>query len=153
MNKKTIAAGAAAAALAGTIALGGSAVADSSCGPGATATVHYENVKNPVTGTTEREKITECPDMKVSNGSGVGVTTSSPAPGTGGLIFRDENGRDLGSGMGESDQFEWMGRKATAPNGTKLIYVKQTTRGVGGWGSLYEGWVRAQFTMAPQFFG
>lgn len=150
MNKKTIAVGAAAAALAGTIALGGSAVADSTCGPGATAKVHYENVKNPVTGKTEREKITECPDVTVSSGNG--VTTGAPAQNTGGLIFRDQNGRDLGSGMGENDQFEWEGRKATARNGEKLIYVKQITRGVGGWGSLYEGWVRAEFTLTPQQF-
>lgn len=152
MNKKTIAVGAAAAALAGSMAFAGTASADSTCGPGATATVHYENVKNPATGRTERAKITECPDATVSNSNGVGVTTSAPAQGTGGLIFRDENGRDLGSGMGENDQFDWLGRKAVTADGTKLIYVKQITRGVGGWGSLYEGWVRAQFTMAPQLF-
>ena len=150
MNRTTIAAGAAAAALAGSLAFAGTASADSTCGPGAEATVHYENVKNPVTGKTEREKITECPDMTVSRGTG--VTTGAPAPNTGGLIFRDKNGRDLGSGMGENDQFEWLGRKTVTADGTKLIYVKQTTRGVGGWGSLYEGWVRSQFTLAPQQF-
>ncbi|QBZ71918.1 hypothetical protein SEA_KRADAL_19 [Streptomyces phage Kradal] len=150
MNKKTIAAGAAAVAIASTIGLAGTASADSQCGPGATAKVHYENRVNPQTGKTERAKITECPDVKVSGDQG--ITTSAPAAGTGGLIFRDANGRDLGSGIGEEDQFEWYGQKKTLADGTVLIYVKQSTRGGGGWGSLYSGWVRAQFTQAPVLF-
>lgn len=135
MNKKTIAAGAAAAALAGTIALGGTASA-SSCPSGQ---VKVMGQCGTVTSTEADEK-------------GGRNVQSGPARGTGGLIFRDENGRDLGSGMGENDQFVWNGKKHTTADGTKLIYVKQVTRGVGGWGSLYEGWVRQQFTMAPALF-
>lgn len=133
MNKKTIAAGAAAAALAGSIALTGVAsAAPSSCAP------------NQVRVASGCGTVTEDNDN-------VGTTESSPAAGTGGLIFRDENGRDLGSGIGEGDRFVWNGEKRTV-NGEVLIWIKQTTSGNGGWGSLYSGWVKAQYTQAPVLF-
>lgn len=135
MNKKTIAAGAAAAALAGTIAMGTTA----SASPCPSGQVKVAGSCGVVTGTSPDEY----------KGRHV---QSGPARGTGGLIFRSENGFDLGSGMGEEDQFIWEGKKHTTADGTKLIYVKQTTRGVGGWGPLYEGWVRQEFTMAPELF-
>lgn len=133
MNKKTIAAGAAAAALAGSIALTGVASATpNSCGP---------NQVRVASG---------CGNVSEDN-EGVGTATSSPAAGTGGLIFRDENGRDLGSGIGENDRFEWNGEKRII-NGEVLIWVKQITSGNGGWGTLYSGWVKAQYTQAPVLF-
>lgn len=133
MNKKTIAAGAAAAAIAGTIALGGVASA-ADCPAG--------------------QEMTQfgCGVVKDYPSDEIGSTESGPAPGTGGLIFRDKDGRDLGSGMGENDRFEWNGKKAVTADGTKLIYVKQVTHGHGGWGSLYSGWVRQKFTQIPSMF-
>lgn len=131
MNKKTIAAGAAAVALTGTLALGGTASA-ADCGSSQVSTAYG------------------CGSVSGDN-EGVGTTTSSPAAGTGGLIFRDQNGNDLGSGLGERDQFEWHGDKRVV-DGTVLIFVKQMTTGGGGWGSLYSGWVKAEFTQAPSIF-
>lgn len=133
MNKKTIAAGAAAAALAGSIALTGVASATpNSCGP---------NQVRVASG---------CGNVSEDN-ENVGTALSSPAAGTGGLIFRDQNGRDLGSGIGEMDRFTWDGAKRTV-NGEVLIFVKQTTSGGGGWGTLYSGWVKAAYTQAPVMF-
>jgi hypothetical protein len=150
MNKKTIAAGAAATALAGSLVFAGTASADSTCGPGATATVHYEDVVNPATGKKERAKITECPDTKVTGEAE--RYANAPAPGTGGLIFRDKNGNDLGSGMGEGDTFQYLNQKTTTADGTKLIYVEQITKGNGGWGNLYKGWVRQQYIGVPSAY-
>ncbi|WGV35718.1 hypothetical protein SEA_FRANKENWEENIE_24 [Streptomyces phage Frankenweenie] len=152
MNKKTIAAGAAAVALTGSLAFAGTAAADSTCGPGAEAKVTYEMVTNPQTGKKERAKVTTCPDVTIKKESGGERYANAPAPGTGGLIFRDQNGRDLGSGMGEGDTFQYLDRKTTTADGTKLIYVKQITKGNGGWGNLYQGWVRQQFVGVPSAY-
>lgn len=139
MNKKTIAAGAAAAALAGTIVLGGTAAASDNC-----------------TGSQVRTAY-GCGTVSDDN-EGVGTTQSSPAAGTGGLIFRDGSGAPAidsdgnQSGIGERDRFDWSGEKRVV-GGTVLIFVKQTTQGGGGWGSLYSGWVKAEFTQAPVLFG
>lgn len=73
---------------------------------------------------------------------------SGPAPGTGGLILRDINGRDLGSGIGEMQDFVF---ESCGPNG--LIEVTQLRRGGGGgWGSLYRGYVRKAYTQIPSMF-
>lgn len=79
-----------------------------------------------------------------------GTITSWPAVGTGGLILRDENGNDLGSGIGEGQDFEFI---ECGPAGSGLIMVNQLTRGSGGgWGSLYSGYVKAEWTMMPSQF-
>lgn len=76
--------------------------------------------------------------------------TSWPASGTGGLILRDIKGKDLGSGIGEKQSFEFVN---CGPTGSGLIRVRQLTRGEGGgWGDLYEGHVRAKFTQLPDMF-
>ena len=74
------------------------------------------------------------------------------APGTGGLVLRDHNGADLGSGIGEGDRFTWSGERRRLPGGTVLVKVTQDTRGGGGWGPLYSGWVRAAYTSDPSMF-
>lgn len=80
-----------------------------------------------------------------------GVVTSWPAGGTGGLILRDERGNDLGSGIGEGQDFEFV---ECGPAGSGLIRVNQLTRGEGGgWGPLYEGYVKIEWTMRPSQFG
>lgn len=80
----------------------------------------------------------------------IGPIASFPAEGTGGLILRDINGRDLGSGIGEDQDF---GFEACGPKGSGLIRVVQLKRGSGGgWGSLYAGYVKAEFSQAPQLF-
>ena len=79
-----------------------------------------------------------------------GTITSWPAVGTGGLILRDENGNDLGSGIGEGQDFEFI---QCGPEGSGLVKVNQLTRGSGGgWGDLYSGYVKAEWTMAPGQF-
>lgn len=76
--------------------------------------------------------------------------TSHPAQGTGGLILRDEHGNDLGSGIGEGQQFRFA---ECGPDGSGLIYVNQTVQGRGGgWGTLYEGYVKAEWTSIPSHF-
>lgn len=150
MNKKTIAAGAAATALAGSLVFAGTASADSTCGPGATAKVSKQMVKEPGTGKMKMGTVTECPDTKVTGEAE--RYANAPAPGTGGLIFRDKNGNDLGSGMGEGDTFQYLNQKTTTADGTKLIYVEQITKGNGGWGSLYKGWVRQQYIGIPSAY-
>lgn len=78
------------------------------------------------------------------------VISSTPHEGTGGLILRDINGRDLGSGIGENQYF---GFTSCGPKGSGLIKVVQITRGKGGgWGSLYEGYVKQRYTQLPSMF-
>lgn len=82
--------------------------------------------------------------------SGAGTFTSWPAPGTGGLILRDEHGNDLGSGIGEQQDFRLI---ECGPENSGLIRVEQLTRGGGGgWGTLYEGYVKVEWTMVPSMF-
>lgn len=76
--------------------------------------------------------------------------SSWPALGTGGLILRDSNGNNLGSGIGENQDFSFTG---CGPQGSGLIKVVQVKRGGGGgWGSLYSGYVKKQYTQAPSLF-
>lgn len=78
------------------------------------------------------------------------TVTSWPASGTGGLILRDIKGKDLGSGIGERQSFEFVN---CGPKNSGLIRVRQITRGEGGgWGDLYEGHVRAKFTQSPAMY-
>lgn len=79
-----------------------------------------------------------------------GSITSWPAQGTGGLILRDRHGNDLGSGIGEGQDFEFT---ACGDEGSGLVKVRQLTRGTGGgWGSLYDGYVKIEWTSAPVLF-
>lgn len=72
--------------------------------------------------------------------------SSAPAPGTGGLILRDINGSDLGEKQG----FHFI---KCGPKGSGLIKVNQYTRGGGGgWGTLYEGYVKQRYTQIPSMF-
>lgn len=76
--------------------------------------------------------------------------TSWPAIGTGGLILREINGRDKGSGIGEEQTFGFNG---CGPKGSGLIKVVQLTRGKGGgWGSEYAGFVKQKYTQLPSMF-
>ena len=122
-TKTTIATATAATALAASSAFAPPAAADNGCPAG----------QMPLGGT--------CHDAVFYP-----VEDGRPAPGTGGLIFRDRNGNDLGSGMGENDRFPLPGNASTV-DGVKYIEVEQTTRGHGGWGSLYRGYVKAQFAI------
>lgn len=79
-----------------------------------------------------------------------GGGTSFPASGTGGLIIRDVHGNDLGSGIGEQQAFQFL---ECGPAGSGLVKVHQLTRGGGGgWGNLYGGYVRHQYTQLPSMF-
>lgn len=78
--------------------------------------------------------------------------SSWPGIGTGGLIIRDVNGNDLGSGIGEAQYFKFI---ACGPKNSGLIQVVQELRGNkggGGWGSLYSGYVKQKYTQAPSMF-
>lgn len=122
-SKTVIASTAAATALAASIAFASPAAAENGCPAG----------QMPLAGNCHEAVFTT-------------YQTGRPAPGTGGLIFRDENGNDLGSGMGENDRFMLTGRASTRDS-VKYVEVEQTTRGHGGWGSLYKGYVKAQFVI------
>lgn len=75
---------------------------------------------------------------------------SGPAQGTGGLILRNANGTDLGSGIGEGQGFYFL---SCGPKGSGLIKVRQHTRGTGGgWGNLYTGYVKQRYTQIPSMF-
>jgi len=142
MNKKTIAAGAAAAALAGTIALGGTAVADD-CKPGQVKTAYG---CGDVTG-----------EIKGEQGKSTGITSFvTPAVG---VDFRDEAGNKTGSGFYPANAFEYLGKKKQGKNGDgTLILVRQLTRDdpgtvtQSGYGTLYRGWIPEKYTQAPELF-
>lgn len=142
MNKKTIATTAAAAALAGTVALGGAASA-SSCPSGQVKTAYG---CGQVTG-----------EIKGEQGHPTGITSFvTPAVG---VDFRDENGNKTGSGFYPANAFEYLGKKKHGKNGDgTLILVRQLTRHDGpgitqsGYGSLYKGWIPAKYTQAPSMF-
>lgn len=123
MNRTTLVAASAATAIAASLALAAPAAADNGCPAG----------QMPLSGTCHESTFYP-------------IQSGHPAPGTGGLIFRDKNGNDLGSGMGESDRFTLTGSASTI-DGIKYIEVEQTTRGHGGWGSLYRGYVKAQYAI------
>jgi hypothetical protein len=70
------------------------------------------------------------------------------AAGTGGLVFRDENGNDLGSGIGEGQRFIFVN---CGPKDSGLINVYQLDSAEedgkdGGWGGLYAGYVKKAYT-------
>lgn len=142
MNKKTIAAGAAAAALAGTIALGGVASA-SGCPSGQVKTAMGCGT---VTG-----------EVKGEQGFHTGIT-SFVTPSVG-VDFRDEAGNKTGSGFYPANAFEYLGKKKHGKNGDgTLILVRQLTRAddgsvtQSGYGSLYKGWIPEKYTQAPEMF-
>lgn len=143
MNKKTIAAGAAAAAIAGTIALGGTASA-TDCKPGQLKTAYG---CGDVTG-----------EIKGEQGHPTG-TTSFVTPSVG-VDFRDELGRKTGSGFYPANGFEYLGRKKHGINGDgTLILVRQMTRAKdgpsvtqSGYGTLYMGWIPVKYTQLPSMF-
>jgi hypothetical protein len=142
MNKKTIAAGAAAAALAGTIALGGTAAADS-CKPGQVQTAYG---CGDVTG-----------EIKGEQGSPTGIRSFvTPAVG---VDFRDEDGNKTGSGFYPANSFEYLGKKKQGKNGDGvLILVRQETKQdsptvvQSGYGTIYKGWIPVKYTQIPSMF-
>lgn len=142
MNKTTIAAGAAAAALAGTIALGGTASA-SSCPSGQVKTSFGCGT---VTG-----------EIKGEQGHPTGIRSFvTPAVG---VDFRDEDGNKTGSGFYPANSFEYLGKKKQGKNGDgTLILVRQETKHdsptvvQSGYGTLYKGWIPVKYTQAPEMF-
>jgi hypothetical protein len=142
VNKKTIAAGAAAAALAGTLVMGGTAAA-SDCKPGQ---VKIMGQCGDVTG-----------EIKGEQGVETGINSFvTPAVG---VDFRDENGNKTGSGFYPVNAFEYLGKKKQGINGDgTLILVRQLTRQdpgtvvQSGYGSLYRGWIPVKYTQAPELF-
>lgn len=142
MNKKTIAAGAAAAALAGTIALGGTAAADS-CKPGQVQTAYG---CGDVTG-----------EVKGEQGKSTGIRSFvTPAVG---VDFRDEDGNKTGSGFYPANSFEYLGKKKQGKNGDGvLILVRQETKQdsptvvQSGYGTIYKGWIPVKYTQIPSMF-
>ncbi|AYD81185.1 hypothetical protein SEA_JUSTBECAUSE_16 [Streptomyces phage JustBecause] len=142
MNKKTIAAGAAAAALAGTIALGGTAAADS-CKPGQVQTAYG---CGDVTG-----------EIKGEQGSPTGIRSFvTPVVG---VDFRDEDGNKTGSGFYPANSFEYLGKKKQGKNGDGvLILVRQETKQdsptvvQSGYGTIYKGWIPVKYTQIPSMF-
>lgn len=143
MNKKTIAAGAAAVALTGSLAFAGSAAADS-CKPGQVQTSFG---CGDVTG-----------EIKGEQGHPTG-TTSFVTPSVG-VDFRDENGRKTGSGFYPANAFEYLGKKKHGINGDgTLILVRQMTKAndgasivQSGYGNLYKGWIPVKYTQLPSMF-
>lgn len=91
------------------------------------------------------------PNIQSITAKQAGTAISSfPASGTGGLIIRDANGTDLGSGIGENQDFGFNG---CGPKGSGLIKVVQLKRGTGGgWGKLYAGYVKQKYTQLPSMF-
>lgn len=143
MNKKTIATTAAAAALAGTVALGGVASA-SSCPSGQVKTAYG---CGQVTG-----------EIKGEQGHPTGISSFvTPAVG---VDFRDENGNKTGSGFYPANAFEYLGKKKHGKNGDgTLILVRQMTKAQdgasitqSGYGNLYKGWIPAKYTQIPSMF-
>lgn len=81
------------------------------------------------------------------------ITTGIRQDMTTGVTFRDDNGNRTSSGMAVKDQFNFLGPKKMGRNGDgMLVKVKQITKGQGGWGDLYIGWIPVKYTMAPQLF-
>lgn len=77
-----------------------------------------------------------------------------PAKGTGGLVIRDENGVNTGSGIGEGQSFIFI---KCGPKGSGLIDVFQLDSAddegiTGGWGTLYTGFVKKKFTQNPSAY-
>ncbi|MBD3004553.1 hypothetical protein [Streptomyces sp. 5-10] len=143
-----------AAVAAVTIALSGgvlitTAVADSACGPGAIGKTSEQKVLNPATGRYETGTVTDCPDVTTSKPTG--TVTSAISPLYSAVDFRDSNGVKTGSGLSNRDQFQYLNEKKTV-GGVELIRVKQITKGMGGYGSLYEGWIPVNYTMLPSMF-
>jgi hypothetical protein len=92
-------------------------------------------------------KVVEYEGEEVRRGTG---TTSGP---TVSVAFRDEHGNRTGSGMSASDQFEWLGGKKMGKDGDgMLIEVRQLTKGRGGWGDRYTGWIPVKYTQIPAMF-
>jgi len=143
MHKTSIAAGAAAIALTGSLALAGTASADS-CKPGQVQTAYG---CGDVTG-----------EIKGEQGKSTGITSFvTPAVG---VDFRDENGNKTGSGFYPANGFEYLGKKKHGKNGDgTLILVRQMTKSQdgasitqSGYGNLYKGWIPVKYTQLPSMF-
>ncbi|MEU5425822.1 hypothetical protein AB0H73_09465 [Streptomyces olivoreticuli] len=102
---------------------------------------HTEQRIDPATGQMATARITEYPDTTVRSES------VAPAPGTGGLVLRAEDGTVVGL-MAEGDHARFLGCDPTDPG---FIQVRQITHGHGGWGA-YEGYVKASVTTTPGQF-
>ena len=94
-------------------------------------------------------EVTRCDGVVQKSRPAQIVATASK--GTGGLVFRDEHGNDLGSGIGENQKFVFVN---CGPENSGLISVyqldSQAEEGVGGgWGALYTGYVKKAYTTNP----
>lgn len=142
MNKTSIAAGAAAIALTGSLALAGTASADS-CKPGQVKTAYG---CGDVTG-----------EIKGEQGKSTGIRSFvTPAVG---VDFRDEDGNKTGSGFYPANSFEYLGKKKQGKNGDGvLILVRQETKQdspmvvQSSYGTLYKGWIPVKYTQIPSMF-
>lgn len=134
------------AALAGT---GVVVTATSASASGCTGASHTEKMTDPATGKKVEARVTDCYNNTTRDGERQSAG-NRPAPGTGGLILRDSSGKDLGSGIGEGQNFKFV---KCGPANSGLVYVQQTTRGTGGgWGNKYSGYVKQEFTSNPSAF-
>lgn len=130
-----------AGAMALTTLLGGTAAAIVVPSMASCATVNEMKGAEPVT-------VTRCTDGNETTRPL--RLTHTPARGTGGLILRNENGTNLGSGIGPSQRFDFI---ACGPKGSGLIHVNQIDRNTtGGWGPLYAGYVKKQYTSDPSSY-
>src|ERR1044072_6938 len=142
MNKTSIAAGAAAIALTGSLALAGTASADS-CKPGQVKTAYG---CGDVTG-----------EIKGEQGKSTGIRSFvTPAVGA---DFRHEDGHKAGPGFYPANSFEYLGKKKQGKNGDGvLILVRQETKQdsptvvQSGYGTLYKGWIPVKYTQIPSMF-
>lgn len=139
-TRNALAAGFVTVALAGGLLVAAPAALAASCETGRTKEV---TITNPVTGREETGTVTECP-----TGAKVGSVIGFVTPAVG-VDFRDDNGNRTASGMSPYDQFQYLGQTKAGKNGDgTLIKVRQLTKGKGGWGSLYEGWIPVKYVPA-----
>lgn len=93
--------------------------------------------------------VTNAPDVTVDKGYG-SISRVTPS---GGVDFRDEDRNRTDSGLSPQDRFQYVGQKVEGKNGDgPLILVKQLTKGKGGWGPRYLGWIPIKYTENPSLF-
>lgn len=129
--KKVAATAVATAVLSGTALVGNANAVGGTCsGKGNVAHVTERTVTDPSTGKRAVATVTECSGSRVTPAVGVD--------------FRDDNGFKTGSGLSPNDRFVYLGEPRML-NGEMMVMVKQTTSGVGGYGSLYKGYIPTRF--------
>ena len=122
----------AAGALASTAVVGGGyAASTQQCSAGMEATIFG------------CAKVTEDPYGSTKTKVYLNPGQGRPEKGTGGLVIRDEEGRDTGSGIGEKQVFDML---ECGPEGSGLVLVVQDTSvHGGGWGTQYTGYVKWKY--------